>query len=138
MNTHPNFTPQELQHYTRHLTLPQIGTLGQYKLKHAKVLCVGAGGLGAPLLFYLSAAGVGDIGIIDHDEVQRSNLQRQILFTENDINHNKAECAKQHLQIRNPNINITAYPHKLTQENATTLVSQYDIIADCTDNFTGL
>jgi adenylyltransferase/sulfurtransferase len=109
--------------------------LGQEKLKSAKVLVVGAGGLGCPVLQYLTAAGVGTIGIIDFDEVDETNLQRQVLFTINDIGTNKAIAAEQRLKQLNPNVNFNVYTDKLTPQNALSIFSKYDIIVDGTDNF---
>jgi len=129
------FSEHELEQYKRHLSLNEIGYAGQQKLKHAKVLCVGAGGLGSPALFYLAAAGVGTLGIIDNDKIERSNLQRQILFTAHDAGQNKAITAKKRLAALNPHITINAYEQRLTSENAANILSQYDIIADGSDNF---
>ncbi len=128
-------TNQEKSRYSRHLLLDEIGEQGQKKLKNARVLVVGAGGLGCPVLQYLTAAGVGHIGVIDMDAVEESNLQRQILYTVDDIGINKAVSAKKHLQKLNPLIGITAYPTKLTTRNAIELFEQYDIVIDGSDNF---
>jgi len=108
----PQTTPlnsTEVQRYARHLSLPEVGLTGQTQLKAASVLVVGAGGLGCPALLYLTAAGIGRIGIIDGDVVELSNLQRQVLFTEADIGHNKAQCAITHLQARNSLMNFTLF-----------------------------
>lgn len=129
------FTKEELARYSRHLILPEIGIEGQTKLKNAKVLVVGAGGLGAPLLQYLSAAGVGTIGIIDDDIVEDSNLQRQVLFNVDDLGRSKAEVAKKRLSKLNPHIDINVYSVKLTSNNALEIIKEYDIVADGTDNF---
>lgn len=129
------FSKQEQERYQRHLLLKQIGGGGQAKLKQAKVLMVGAGGLGSSCLYYLAAAGVGTIGIIDDDKVDLSNLQRQILYKTDDINALKAEQAKQTLEKLNPEIKIIAYPERLTQENAFKLFQPYDFIADGSDSF---
>jgi adenylyltransferase/sulfurtransferase len=126
---------QEQTRYQRHLLLKQIGGSGQAKLKQAKVLMVGAGGLGAPCLYYLAAAGVGTIGIIDDDIITLSNLQRQILYKTGELNQLKVEKAKQALESLNPEIKIIAYPERLTKENAWSLFNPYDIIADGSDNF---
>ena len=126
----------EIERYSRHLILPEIGGVGQQKLKKSRVLVVGAGGLGCPLLSYLVAAGVGHIGIVDDDIVARSNLQRQILFHEHDIGQNKAESAAAHLRAQNSHITITAYPERLKADNIAALMHSHDIIADGTDNFT--
>ncbi|MDT8413429.1 MAG: HesA/MoeB/ThiF family protein [Vicingaceae bacterium] len=125
----------EKKRYNRHLILDKVGIEGQQRLKDARVLVIGAGGLGCPVLLYLTAAGVGNIGIIDFDVVDESNLQRQVLFTTKDIGKNKALVAKERLLARNNCIEITAFPKKLTTDNALELFSQYDIIIDGTDNF---
>ena len=121
--------------YARHIAIPAFTVEGQKKLKAAKVLCIGSGGLGSPLLLYLAAAGIGHLGIVDFDVVDDSNLQRQVLFTVNDVGKSKAETAKNRLQALNPHIKITVYNEPLTQANAFELVSQYDVVADGTDNF---
>lgn len=126
---------EEKYRYNRHLILDSFGEEGQLKLKKTSVLIVGAGGLGCPCLLYLTAAGVGNIGIIDFDVVDESNLQRQILFDINDIGKNKAIQAKIKLEKQNPYINITAFDQKLTPKNAVSLFEKYDIIIDGTDNF---
>ncbi|PCJ23668.1 MAG: dinucleotide-utilizing protein [Flavobacteriales bacterium] len=130
-----NLTNQEKNRYSRHILLGKIGLEGQEKLKAAKVLVIGVGGLGCPVLQYLTAAGVGELGIIDYDIIDETNLQRQILFTVNDIGKNKAEVAKNRLKQLNPHINFNVYPEKLTTRNALNLFSEYDIIVDGTDNF---
>lgn len=122
--------------YSRHLLLDEIGVSGQAKLKESKVLIVGAGGLGCPVLLYLAAAGVGTIGIIDFDIIEESNLQRQILFDTSDIGKSKAQVAKNKLGAKNPLINVIAYPEKLTNKNSIQLFNEFDLIIDGTDNFT--
>jgi sulfur-carrier protein adenylyltransferase/sulfurtransferase len=129
------FSKEELSHYSRHLTIPEIGMDGQKKLKAGKVLAVGTGGLGAPMLQYLAAAGVGTIGIIDFDKVEASNLHRQILFGTSDIGRPKVEVAKERLQEINPHIDIKTYETRLTSENVLEILKHYDVIADGTDNF---
>ncbi len=124
-----------MDRYNRHIILSEIGQTGQDKLSKAKVLVVGAGGLGCPVLQYLAAAGVGTIGIIDFDIVEESNLQRQILFGTSSLGQNKADAAKSRLQDLNNTINIKAYAEMLTFQNAVDLFNQYDIIVDGTDNF---
>lgn len=124
-----------MNRYSRHISLSEIGEEGQAKLGRAKVLVVGAGGLGCPVLQYLTAAGVGTIGIIDFDEVEESNLQRQILYGVNDIGNNKALSAKNRLEQLNPHLQFNTYPKKLTVHNAQELVRQYDIVVDGSDNF---
>lgn len=126
---------EELVRYSRHLLLPELGQEGQEKLKNTKVLVVGAGGLGAPLLLYLAAAGIGKIGIVDFDTIEESNLQRQVLFSTKDIGRNKAEIAKQKLVELNPYIEIVDHPVRLTSSNALDIINDYDIVADGTDNF---
>ncbi|WP_418604108.1 molybdopterin-synthase adenylyltransferase MoeB [Hwangdonia sp.] len=121
--------------YNRHIILSEIGQTGQDKISNAKVLVIGAGGLGCPVLQYLTAAGVGTIGIIDFDVVEISNLQRQVLFGKSSLGQNKAMAAKQRLEDLNNEISIIAYPEKLTHKNAINLFNQYDIIVDGTDNF---
>jgi sulfur-carrier protein adenylyltransferase/sulfurtransferase len=130
-----NFSPAELSRYARHFVLPDFGVEGQLRLKQGSVLVVGAGGLGCPMLLYLAAAGVGRIGIIDPDRVDDSNLQRQVLYTTDDIGAYKAEAAKKRLLALNPHIEIEAYTFGLTSANALTIIDLYDIIADGTDNF---
>ena len=124
-----------MSRYSRHIVLDEIGQAGQEKISLAKVLVVGAGGLGCPVLQYLTAAGIGTLGIIDFDIVEESNLQRQILFGTSSIGFNKAIVAKSRLEDLNPTINIIAYPEKLTSKNALELFEGYDIIVDGTDNF---
>lgn len=128
-------TPSEFIQYDQQLKLDSIGLEGQIKLKNARVLCIGAGGLGSSLLFYLAAAGVGTIGIIDDDVIELDNLQRQILYQHQHIKYKKCLVAKQQLIALNPNINIHAYDEKFNLENAKKLLEQYDLIADCSDNF---
>ncbi|MBJ6367262.1 HesA/MoeB/ThiF family protein [Snuella sedimenti] len=124
-----------MNRYSRHIILNEIGQSGQDKLSNAKVLVVGAGGLGCPILQYLAAAGIGSIGIIDFDVVDITNLQRQVLFGTASLGQNKAEAAKKRLQDLNDAINIKAYPEQLSYKNAVNLFKQYDIIVDGTDNF---
>lgn len=121
--------------YSRQICLPEIGSAGQDKLSRASVLCIGAGGLGAPALLYLAAAGVGRIGIVDCDAVDESNLQRQIIFTTDDIGASKAAAAAAHLRRLNPSIAIEAHDERLDARNALRLFPAYDIILDGTDNF---
>lgn len=121
--------------YDRQLILPEIGSEGQRKLSEARVLIIGVGGLGSPLATYLAAGGVGTIGLVDDDIVSVSNLQRQVLYDESQQGKPKVSCAKQRLEALNSGVNVVAYRTKLTAENARELVSQYDIVADGTDNF---
>ncbi|MBA6155555.1 molybdopterin-synthase adenylyltransferase MoeB [Tenacibaculum sp. S7007] len=128
-------TKEEQKQYDRHLILNEVGVEGQLKLKQAKVLVIGAGGLGCPVLQYLTAAGVGTIGLIDDDVVSQSNLQRQILYTQNDIDTPKVLAVSKRLAALNPFIQFNTYHEKLTKENAIELFSKYDIIVDGSDNF---
>ena len=128
-------TSEEKKQYNRHLILDKIGEEGQLNLKKAKVLVIGAGGLGCPVLQYLTAAGVGTIGIIDDDVVDQSNLQRQILYTIDDIGLSKSKTAAKRLSRLNPFVNFDVYNEKLTKDNAVSLFTNYDIIVDGSDNF---
>jgi molybdopterin/thiamine biosynthesis adenylyltransferase/rhodanese-related sulfurtransferase len=130
-----DLTNEELKRYSRQMILPEIGLEGQQKLKKAKILVVGAGGLGCPVLQYIVAAGVGTIGIIDNDVVDFSNLHRQILYNVDDIGQPKATVVKQKLQLLNPHIAITAYAERLTKNNIETIFEPYDLIIDGSDNF---
>ena len=124
-----------MNRYSRHIILSEIGVIGQDKLTNAKVLVVGAGGLGCPVLQYLAAAGIGTLGIIDFDSVEESNLQRQVLFGSSSLGQNKAIAAKTRLEDLNNTITINAYPYKLDYQNALELFNQYDILVDGSDNF---
>jgi len=136
MNHPPvHFSNDELIRYNRHIIIPEFGIVAQQKLKAAKVLVVGCGGLGSPLLLYLAAAGVGTLGIVDYDVVEDSNLHRQVLFGLDSIGKPKVEAAKLKLQNLNPHITIHSYNAQLTSSNALALLSKYDVIADGTDNF---
>ena len=128
-------SPTEMARYARHIAIPEFGLEGQQKLKESKVLVIGSGGLGSPVLLYLAAAGVGHIGVVDFDVVDESNLQRQVLFSVDDVGKSKAQTAKARLKALNPHINITVYETHFSTENALELVRQYDIVADGTDNF---
>lgn len=125
----------ELERYARHLVLREVGGPGQAKLKAARVLVIGAGGLGAPVMLYLAAAGIGTIGVVDDDQVSLSNLQRQVIFTTDDIGHAKVERAASAVRRLNPHVKIETYRVRLTAENAMTLIGNYDIVADGSDNF---
>lgn len=127
--------PEEIKRYSRHLIMPEIGTEGQTRLKQAKVLMIGAGGLGCPVLQYLTAAGVGTIGIVDDDVVDESNLQRQILYWVEDIGRKKATIAAEKLAKQNPFVQFHPYTERLTSENAKALVAAYDLVIDGSDNF---
>ena len=135
MANYKDFTKKELERYSRHLILPQFGEEGQTRLKKAKVLIIGAGGLGSPLLLYLTAAGVGTIGIVDFDKIELSNLQRQLLFSEEDIGKSKIQAAHSRLKSLNSNIKFKLHEEKLTSDNALQILKDYDVIADGTDNF---
>ena len=124
-----------MSRYSRHIILSEVGPEGQNKLNTARVLVIGAGGLGCPVLQYLAAAGVGTIGIIDFDVVETSNLQRQVLFGTSALGRNKALAAKDRLEDLNPTIEIKAYSEALTSKNAVKLFNLYDIIVDGSDNF---
>jgi adenylyltransferase/sulfurtransferase len=126
---------EELKRYGRQIILPEVGEEGQKKIKAAKVLLMGAGGLGSAASFYLVAAGVGKIGIIDSDLVELSNLNRQILHKNNRIGRPKAESARQTLGDLNPDIEVVSYQIRLTPENAFDLIGEYDLVVDCSDNF---
>jgi molybdopterin/thiamine biosynthesis adenylyltransferase len=126
---------QEYLRYNRQMMLPEIGNEGQEKLKKAKVLVIGAGGLGCPILQYLSTAGVGTIGIVDFDKIEIHNLHRQILYNQNQIGNGKAVTAKETLEIANPLIKVKAYEEKLTAKNAFQIIQDFDIIVDGSDNF---
>src|SRR6218665_2321772 len=130
-----DLSKEELTRYQRQIILPDFGIDAQKKLKASKVLVVGAGGLGSPLLLYLAAAGVGTIGIVDFDKVDESNLQRQVLFGTEDIGKPKVEAAKKRLERLNPHINIITYNTQLTSKNALEIIREYDVVADGTDNF---
>lgn len=129
------FSKEELERYSRHLIIPEFNIEGQRKLKSSKVLIVGTGGLGAPLLQYLAAAGVGTIGILDFDLVEDSNLQRQVLFSTDDIGKPKVDAAKRRLEKLNPYINLITHNVRLDSSNALEIIKEYDLVADGTDNF---
>ena len=131
----PKLTNEEISRYSRHLILPEVGMEGQQKLKAAKVLCVGTGGLGAPLALYLAAAGVGTIGLIDFDTVEASNLQRQIIHSTATVGMLKVDSAEIMLKGLNPNLNVVKHNVMLTSANALEILKDYDVIADGTDNF---
>ena len=124
----------DTERYQRHLALPEIGWDGQQKLRRAKVLVVGAGGLGCPVLQYLTAAGVGVIGIMDDDVVSLSNLQRQVLYNTGSVGRKKVEVAQEMLQALNPEVTFGIHPEKLTEANALAIIGLYDFAVDCTDN----
>jgi adenylyltransferase/sulfurtransferase len=128
-------TPQQVMRYSRHIIMPQVGPVGQRKLMSAKVLIVGAGGLGSPIAVYLALAGVGTVGLVDFDTVDLSNLQRQILHQTDDIGRPKVVSAKETLNAYNPEVNVVAHEAPLTSDNAFEIFNQYDIIVNGADNF---
>ncbi|MGA2808887.1 MAG: molybdopterin-synthase adenylyltransferase MoeB [Terracidiphilus sp.] len=131
----PELTTDDLSRYSRHLILPEVGMEGQQKLKAARVLCVGTGGLGSPLALYLAAAGIGTLGLVDFDVVDASNLQRQIIHSTKDIGRKKLDSAEEKLIALNPAIHIVKHDTMLTSANALDILKDYDIVADGTDNF---
>jgi molybdopterin/thiamine biosynthesis adenylyltransferase/rhodanese-related sulfurtransferase len=128
-------TVDEVRRYSRHLIIPDVGMIGQKRLKNAKVLCVGAGGLGSPALLYLAAAGVGTLGIVDFDVVDESNLQRQIIHGQSDVGRPKAESARDSIREINPYVNVIVHNEHLDSDNAMEIFGPYDLIVDGTDNF---
>ncbi len=131
----PELSGEELRRYARHLILPEVGPEGQKKLKAARVLCVGAGGLGSPLALYLAAAGVGTIGLVDFDVVDETNLHRQILYGTPDVGRPKLAAAAERLAAANPNVRVVPFEERLTSQNALRIVRDFDVVADGTDNF---
>jgi adenylyltransferase/sulfurtransferase len=131
----PALTVDEVRRYSRHLIIPDVAMAGQQRLMNAKVLCVGAGGLGSPALMYLAAAGVGTIGIVEFDTVDESNLQRQIIHGQSDIGKSKAQSAKEKISVINPYVQVVTHEVRLDNSNVKEIFSQYDIIVDGTDNF---
>ncbi len=130
-----DLTPDELRRYARHLAIPEFGIEGQRRLKAARVLCIGAGGLGSPITLYLAAAGVGGLGLVDADVVEVTNLQRQILFGQKDLGRKKLEAARERLLDVNPHLDVQVYPELFTASNAMRIAADYDVIIDGTDNF---
>ena len=133
--TLPELTRPELLRYARHLALPGVGVEGQRRLKAARVLCVGAGGLGSPLALYLAAAGVGTLGLVDFDVVDATNLQRQILHGTRDVGRSKLDSAADRLADANPHVEVVRHETRLTSDNALDILSEYDVVVDGTDNF---
>ncbi|MBX4177437.1 adenylyltransferase/sulfurtransferase MoeZ [Streptomyces geysiriensis] len=131
----PELTVDEVRRYSRHLIIPDVGMDGQKRLKNAKVLAVGAGGLGSPTLMYLAAAGVGTLGIVEFDEVDESNLQRQVIHSQADIGRSKAESARDTIKGINPYVDVVLHQERLEADNVMDIFSQYDLIVDGTDNF---
>ncbi len=134
-NDMPQLSENELKRYHRQIIIPSIGEEGQEKLRHARAVVIGAGGLGSPVLMYLAAAGVGTIGIIDSDEVSTSNLQRQVLYLTGDIGRLKAETAAERISLLNPLITVRSNAVRFTEDNASELLESYDIAVDCSDNY---
>ena len=130
-----DFSSDELQRYSRHFSLPNVGREGQEKLKSASVLIVGAGGLGSPLAMYLAAAGVGRLGLVDFDDVEASNLHRQVLYGTSDVGKPKLETARERLRDLNPNVQVDLHKMRLTSDNALDIIGAYDLVTDGTDNF---
>ncbi len=133
--TPDSFTPEQAQRYSRHLLIPAVGESGQHKLLRSKVLLIGAGGLGSPAAYYLAAAGVGTLGIVDSDVVDATNLQRQILHSTERIGEPKVESAKRTLEALNPDVTIVGYRERMTSENVDRIIGDYDVIIDGADNF---
>src|SRR3954468_5950532 len=131
----PTLSNEEILRYSRHLIMPEVGMEGQQKLKAARVLCIGAGGLGSPLALYLTAAGVGTLGIVDFDVVDFTNLQRQVIHTTADVGRPKLESATEKIKAINPFVNVRAFETKLTSANAHDIFRDFDIVVDGTDNF---
>src|SRR4051794_26014380 len=128
-------TIDEVRRYSRHLIIPDVGMTGQKRLKNAKVLVIGAGGLGSPALLYLAAAGVGTLGVVDFDDVDESNLQRQIIHGQSDIGRPKAVSAKESVAETNPYVEVVVHQERLDNDNVMQIFAHYDLIVDGTDNF---
>jgi len=135
MTSLPALSETQIRRYARHIVLAEIGGIGQSKLVAAKVLVVGAGGLGAPLLQYLAAAGIGTLGVIDHDTVDLSNLQRQVIHRTSDVGISKVESARRALAEINPEVRVQPHDERLTADNARRIIAGYDLVADGSDNF---
>ncbi|MFQ6114476.1 MAG: ThiF family adenylyltransferase, partial [bacterium] len=134
-STNNEFSINEIERYSRHLIMPEVAMEGQKKLKHAKVLLIGMGGLGSPLAMYLAAAGIGRIGILDFDVVDFTNLQRQVIYSTDDVGRPKLESARERIAGINPHVQIDSYETRLTSENALDIFEKYDVIIDGSDNF---
>ncbi len=130
-----DFTEEQIERYSRHIILPEVGGLGQIKIREASCFIVGAGGLGAPAAMYLAAAGIGKLGIIDDDQVDLSNLQRQVIHHTKDVGVHKADSARDKVNLMNPDVEVVTYHERLKADNAKQLVEGYDYIIDGTDNF---
>jgi len=135
MNQAKPLTPYQVQRYSRHIIMPQVGSVGQRKLLDSKVLMVGAGGLGSPIAIYLTLAGVGTIGIVDFDTVDVTNLQRQVLHYNDDIGKSKAQSAYETLKAYNPDVNVVLHEEPITSDNAFDIIPDYDIVINGADNF---
>jgi molybdopterin/thiamine biosynthesis adenylyltransferase/rhodanese-related sulfurtransferase len=131
----PDLSAQEILRYSRHLLLPELGATGQRRLKNASVLVIGAGGLGSPVLMYLAAAGVGTIGVLDDDRVEESNLQRQVIHGQSDLGRFKVDSAAEQIAEINPHVTVVLHPVRLDRENALSILAEYDLVLDGTDNF---
>ena len=129
------FTDEQIERYSRHIILPEVGGAGQQKMLEAKILLLGAGGLGSPAAYYLAAAGIGNLGIVDFDQVDLSNLQRQIIHSTERIGMLKTESAKKTIQALNPDVNVTLYNEKIDSSNIISIIKDYDYIVDGSDNF---
>ena len=129
------FTDEQIERYSRHIILPEVGGTGQQKMLEARVLLLGAGGLGSPAAYYLAAAGIGNIGIVDFDQVDLSNLQRQIIHSTERIGMLKTESAKKTIQALNPDVNVTLYNEKIDSSNILSIIKDYDYVVDGSDNF---
>lgn len=131
----PELTTEEVRRYSRHIIIPEVGMIGQRRLKNARVLCVGAGGLGSPALMYLAAAGVGTLGVVEYDVVDESNLQRQIIHGQSDVGRSKGESARDSVKEVNPLVSVMVHDVRLDSANALEIFSRYDLVVDGTDNF---
>ena len=128
-------TVDDKERYQKHLTLQEIGIAGQLKLKNSSVICIGAGGLGSSVLLYLAAAGVGKIGIVDNDQVEKSNLQRQIIHATDTIDNLKIDSARERIQRLNPNSQVVTFHERINPDNVLDIIKDFDVICDCSDNF---
>ena len=135
VNPGPALNAQQARRYSRQIVIPQIQASGQERIQNAKVLCIGAGGLGSPALIYLAAAGVGTIGIVDFDTVDESNLHRQVLYGQSDIGKKKVDIARSKIQESNPLVKVNVYPVRINPSNVFQIMADYDIVIDATDNF---
>ena len=134
-NYHKTLDAKEIDRYKRHISLQEIGILGQQKLKNSSVIFIGAGGLGSPAILYIAAAGIGKIGIADNDQVEESNLQRQIIHDTDEIGKNKTDSAEKRIKLLNPNCIVNTFTNRITPDNVLSIIQNYDIVCDCSDNF---